>query len=171
MKEIKGYVCLADTENRDILYGRGIDELPYSNLSLNELTPYSIGREATLGRTALLKNFKEDTFKKIEIAIINLELAEDYEESREILKRENLTGLIIVSLPAKDDPEGGRLYHFLGNNTFDAGLLRGEIKRFDGSEDFTGKENFFEALGIISEIGRQTQLKAWLAILRLNVVE
>jgi hypothetical protein len=76
MKEIRGYVCWADAGDRDFLYGKGTEK-PYSNLILNKLIPYSVKREAIIGRTALLKDFREETFRQIRIAVLNLELAED----------------------------------------------------------------------------------------------
>ena len=92
MKRIEGLVCVGETENGDVLFGRGIHDLskPYEDIQTNGLSPYRIVSEAMKGLERIKVILESDC---VEIKRIKMHVAEN-EFDIDVLKKSD--SLIVV---------------------------------------------------------------------------
>ena|SRR3989338_6875963 len=165
MRNVKGYVFVANTGNSQQIFGKSVQSIyNYEALSTNNITPYKNKKEAIRGSS---------TFKKsraatlVQVGSLEMKIAESNEEFEYFKDKESL--IVIVSY----GPDMNGKY-FMGPITQDGqniGYLPGTYltrNRFNAFNSTNERSAYERALSLANEAKKQTNIQITIATFNLK---
>lgn len=162
MRNIQGFICIAATtyhKDQFILFGKNMSQRKqlYQNFETNDFTPFNTVSEAKSASEQILQI---NHIKKVDIAGIKMQIAEN---EKEIYEFKNKKNLVVVKITECQDKE---LYGKLVEDH--ATYLAASLFVLNGLISF---DSFNIAIQSIREINRQAQSPATIGSLEIKKIQ
>jgi hypothetical protein len=160
MQNIKGYVCVAALDDRQILFGQSVEDIsrPGENITGNNLTLYSTRDSARKGKKGLQDR---EMFSSVRIARLELEIAESVPEIESLKDKTSLVGLLYT------DHNGIAIFGPRSDDTSSSDVPLGMTIQQNGLMPFT---DYVQAYWVNSENARKALSRGTLALYKLEFI-